>query len=518
VPCEAPARWRNPSALSFAAGLVVLIVASVHQSWRGLRPVSLWLDDLWVATLVKHASLRELAALRAPVPYGFVATLKLIRVVFGDGHLQLQAAPLLAHLLAICGIGIVTVQLTRNFGFGLLASCLVAMQEELSVQAVRVKQYTLDALISVCLLGLAVHCLRRPSAERLTALGAASLLALPFSFPSAFIGPVLLTSCAVFRAFEQRDQRDQAVRTLAIMTLFDLACAALLFVMVHQKTTPSLRHFWAANYPPTHDLRALASFFSRGPGYAFFTGAFGPAPWLAWLQPLGVFWLLRTRWTRALGVFVLVLLAAILLSSVLHFYPIGAPRLDSFVRPVHVLVAVAALQLVPLNERYSLAPAGLVVLFAAYQLTIHPVTYPFAGEQPLSKLVRRWIASSETGVLLFPWANWAFAYYTDEPVHLVAVDDSTNGFFAIPDRPNAWVLPETYHGALFSSYARNTRAFDALLAPLLTTRPESLVFYGSYGSPQVYRTMLRHLGRRHYRIVEPHTRAGAIAVRLERAE
>ena len=502
------------------SGLGLLLWAASMQVAPALDPVSLWLDDLWVATLVKHASLSQLVWLHAPTPYGFVALLKLIRGVFGDGHLQLQAAPVCARLAAIAGLGVVTYELTRHAGLGLLAAVGMALQYEIAEQAVRIKPYAMDACISVALLGLGVYCLRRPSSVRLLAFGAFWLLALPCSFPSAFVGPPLFSLCALFHALDTRHaQPRRALRALTIAAVVDALGAALLFWMVQQKTTPALQEFWPQYYPATDRLRHFKAFFVSGPGRDFLSAAFEPARYLALLMPVGLVLLLRTRWTRPLACFAILLLVAVVASASLRLYPLGSPRLDSFVRPIEICLAVVALRPLTRGRPFRLAAhalCGVLLLWAANRVRHQVVAYVPAGEKPLAAMVQRWLEDADTGLLLFPWANWAFAYYTNVPVQLVPVQDSTNGYFALPQRPNSLVLRERWNGVFFSDYAHDKRAFNEQIAPLMAAGLRRIAFYGSYGDPADYRAMLRHLRKQHYEIVKQKARHKAIAVLLER--
>lgn len=510
-------RWHG---VACAIGLAALVYVSARQGFAALDPVSLWLDDLWVATLVKHGSLVEVWQLKAPAPYGFIVIEKLVRAVFGAGQLQLQAAPYLARLVSIAALGWLATALTRSAGLGLIAAAGLAFQSELALQSLRVKQYSLDVLLCVMLLGFAILALRRPSLARLAWFGFASAVALPCSFPSAFIGPALFSLCALAYAYDQRLVAPAvAMRALGLLLLCDALCAAVLLLIVHQKATPALRDYWVEYYPQRVSWRALRKFYRAGPGREFLTGAFEPLPWLAWLVPIGVIQLLRQRWTRPLGVFVALLHGAVLLSGSLKLYPIGVPRLDAYVRPLQLLAAAAALQPRAAWTRLRsliAAPALIVALLVGWQLTTRPVEYVPAGEKPLAAHVERWLSDPTTGLLLFPWANWAFAYYTDWPVKLVAVSDSTNGFFAIPERPQSVVLRETWQGTHFADYARAAAAFDLQLAPILQHPPAKLVFYGSFGSDDDYRVMLSQLKRSHYFVVDRHARERALAVLLER--
>src|SRR5262249_6884772 len=143
-----PARYRRVPAPVLgvcALGLGALLWVSARQGFAALDPVSLWLGDLWVAGLVERCSFVEATRLRAAAPLGFVALEKLMRALFGDGHLQLQAAPYLARLLGIAGMAWLALELTNSAALALLAAAGFALQDELAVQALRVKHYTLDA-------------------------------------------------------------------------------------------------------------------------------------------------------------------------------------------------------------------------------------------------------------------------------------------------------------------------------------------------------------------------------------
>lgn len=500
--------------------LTILVYVSARQGFAALDPVSLWLDDLWVATLVKHASLVELWRLKAPAPYGFIVIEKLVRAVFGDGQLQLQAVPYLARLGSIAALGGVSFQLTRSAGIGLLAATGLAFEGELAIQSLRVKQYSLDVLLSTTLLGFAVAALRRPSLARLGLFGLVSALALLCSFPSAFIGPALFSLCALAYAYDRRFVAPAAAeRALGLLLLCGALCAALLLAIVQQKATLALQDFWVDYYPKRASWRALREFYRAGPGRDLLTGAFAPLPWLAWFVPIGVIRMLHQRWTRALGAFVVLLHGAVLLSGILKMYPLGVPRLDAYIRPVQLLTAAAALQppaAWPKLRSLFAVPALIVALLATSRLTTRAVEYVPAGEKPLAAYVERWLSDPTTGLVLFPWANWAFAYYTDTPVKLVPVSDCTNGFFAIPERPLSVVLRETWRGAFFVDYARDAAAFDEQLATLLQNPPPKLVFYGSFGDPEDYESMLGQLKRLHYFAVDKHARDWALAVLLKR--
>jgi apolipoprotein N-acyltransferase len=97
-------------------------------------------------------------------------------------------------------------------------------------------------LLCVVLLGFGVTALRRPSLGRLVWFGVASVVALPCSFPSAFIGPALFSLCALAYAYDQRLVAPPvAVRALGLLLIIDALCVALLLLIVHQKATPAYR-------------------------------------------------------------------------------------------------------------------------------------------------------------------------------------------------------------------------------------------------------------------------------------
>ncbi len=135
-------------------GLVTL--GALLQRLPGLQPVSLWLDDQWVAVLATAAPISFVLTGDYPCPPGFVLLLKAVVLFAGAGELQLQMFPFLASLAAIPLLAWATTRATGNPALGIIAAVLIAGNVTLAVYGLRVKPYTVDALATATLLALAV--------------------------------------------------------------------------------------------------------------------------------------------------------------------------------------------------------------------------------------------------------------------------------------------------------------------------------------------------------------------------
>ena len=133
-----------------AISLYVLVAYVMRQS--GLNPNSLWLDDQWVATLIKTQTWLELFTVHVPIPIGFALILKFFHSIISDPEFSLQIFPFFCGLVQIPLIAILGKQLTGRYSIGLIMAFLLVFSPEISTYSLRVKTYTLDSLIIICLI------------------------------------------------------------------------------------------------------------------------------------------------------------------------------------------------------------------------------------------------------------------------------------------------------------------------------------------------------------------------------
>jgi hypothetical protein len=81
--------------------LAFCVVVALVRRASGWDPLSLWLDDEWMATIIRHASLSQIAQLNIPAPLGFTVLEKLVATSSADLEWPLQVVPFVAGLLSI---------------------------------------------------------------------------------------------------------------------------------------------------------------------------------------------------------------------------------------------------------------------------------------------------------------------------------------------------------------------------------------------------------------------------------
>jgi hypothetical protein len=248
APTDAEARARRRrQAIWFAVGLGALLRLAQYAVNR-----SLWLDE---GLLVSNFLDRSWAGLLEPLhrgqtaPLGFLLLEKLAVAALGRSELALRLVPLLGGLATLALLPRVFRRCVSRPAVP-VAVAIVALAPFLVYYSSEVKQYALDALASVVVLGLAASLLRRPHDRRAAAaFCVAGVLAVWLSQPVVFMlagtGGVLGV-----RALRRDDRR--SVATLAVLaTAWLVSFAGSYLVSRHEVVDPVfMRSFWADGFMP----------------------------------------------------------------------------------------------------------------------------------------------------------------------------------------------------------------------------------------------------------------------------
>jgi hypothetical protein len=440
--------WRSAV---FVPAVSALVVSSLVMMWRGVNPDSLWLDDQWVATLVKHASLSELLELRAPAPIGFILLLRVVAACFGWGHWQLQALPFLCALAQIPLIGWIAWRATGRLSLGLVAATLLSGSRTMLMFGVRVKQYTLEGLIVLILIALAMQCVQRPRTSTFALLIVAAAMAIPFSFTAAPVGLVVVNVLVLHLLLMKRDAACPP-RWAIIVGCAAHAATVLLWLWLFQARQPNslMFSYWRDHYAPVTDAAALWDF-AQTHGLRFLTGAMpNLLEWLVVGVPLAVILLCCRRgdgphgpWLpRLVGIGLLLFYSGMFVASAIELYPLGGRRTDVFSYPITILAVVAAVWAISRHARWFSRLILLVVgLYALLLYPGRPIEYPRTGGKELVEQAEM-LLQDEDWLLISPASSWAFGCYGSWPVRLVPVEESTNRFVAEVARPRTTMLRE----------------------------------------------------------------------------
>lgn len=464
-------RWRG---VGFALGATAVTAAAAFQISPGVNPDSLWLDDQWVASLVRHASPATLLSLMPPVPLGFILLLKGAVSCAGWGQWQLQALPIVFAIVQIPLIGRIAWRMTGSVSLGLVAAALLSSNRTLMTYGLRVKQYTLESLIALVLIWLAMACVRRPRAPTFALLLVAAALALPFSFTAVPVGLVIVNALTLHLCLCDRGHVEIS-RSVSIVgcAAYDTLVLAWLWLLYTHQPNALMTSFWTEYYAPFHTPPTMWQF-AHTHALRLLTGAL-PAPlgWLGAGVPLAIVLLCWRRTTRLIGVALLLFYGSMLIASSFKVYPLGGRRTDVFSYPITILAVVGAIGVLGRSMKV-LSPLALVGMIV-YMLMFFPeppIHYPQAHGQSTVATASR-LVQDRDGLIVAPLASWAVACYGPWPVEFSRSDDSTTGFIADVHRNHTVTLrASTCDGTASQDSSDYSRQID----PLLSAMP-SRVFY-----------------------------------------
>jgi Dolichyl-phosphate-mannose-protein mannosyltransferase len=444
-------------------GLVVVALAVLAiEIRRGpLGPASLWLDDAWPA-LVTRVPWSQLLIVGLTSP-GFSAILKLWThlVGFSDSHAQLPA--FVFGVLGPVAVYLTCRRMTRRQLPALVAATILLVSRDHVIYSSRVKQYTLEALLSAVIIMLAVLVLEHP--ERvlrwtlLIATAAVATAASSLVVPT--VSGALLAGAYVAR--KQPGARRVASRAIGAYGLFAVVWWA---VALRPRINPALRSYWSAFY-----IRRNLHF-PRDVGVSLWRVAHGLswAPTLVTLIALVAAAIVVVRVRTDLAILLLTPVGVAVALATLHVAPLGAGRTDLNLYPALVLLVGVALAEVRITH-WQRAAVALVVLVAVATTTRTAPAYPSENMRGAAAYLE--VGARPTDEVLVYWGGrLPFALYARAWGMTVHRSSRTlEGFEVHIERPNLFFLPD--HNTEKGRYA-------AVLARL-TKNQDRVWFIGSHG-------------------------------------
>jgi hypothetical protein len=339
---------------------------------RYMADFPLWCDELRLAANLIDLDFSKLGRplSHAQVcPVGFLAVETTIVRLLGFSTWSLRLFPLSCALASVFVFRHVAGRILSGLPL-LIAVASFCVSWFPIGYAAEVKPYASDLFLSLSLVGLGVEWLRRPEQSGwLWALAAASVVAVPLSFPSAFVigGVVLAVAPSVWRT-----------RTVsawaAFLTLVTVPAAAFVALLPLAKLTPEVQSFmdlyWEKAFPPiANPVRLLGwvleahtgILFAYPIGYAWGGSALTTVCFAAGARAL---WLRGQRQLVALG---LVPLGLCFCAAILRRYPYAyQPRTMQFFVPAVCLFS--GFGLVTLLRRVTAPGARRGLLNATFVL------------------------------------------------------------------------------------------------------------------------------------------------------
>ncbi len=429
-----------------AATTLVLAVPAFGTS-------TLWRDDAWTALTIKTDSVSEflLVAVNAP---GFSALLKGWLAVVGFDEWKAQLLPL---TFAVATPPLLYIVLVRRGLVRVAAASggfLLAVSPEFLTHATRVKQYTLDAFVVVCLLGLSWWLLDDvTSARRWRLLALGGGIALVLSSPSVVYLAVGLGTGLLALLREDRLRLRVALAPIAAAGVF----VALWYLFVLRPAVASaLTLFWQGWFIPLDEglKQALIGGIVAADRFLEGTISLENVEVLALLFAAAYLVALARR--PFVGLLLLGPLAIAFVLAMLELAPIGTGRTDSYLYPAPLAAVALAVDALARRARLATAVAALAGAVALLILAPTP-TYRLDDVSPLVAEVEA-RASPQDAIVTYPLAGYQYALYTSQTVDFRRTDATATGFRVGVRRKSGFVLTE--------AWPRDTLLFAAAIADL----------------------------------------------------
>jgi hypothetical protein len=304
----------------------------------------------------------------------------------------------------------------------------MAVAPEHLVYSTRVKQYTLEALVGLVLLGLAWAVVERRSSARWLAIGAMGATVLSGS-AGTFAGAVLGAAFVVAVLSDRRRLRELVAPAAAFGAFAVLWWA--LYLRTH--VPEGLRAFWQDEFRRVDEgprvlLLDVRDSLSRT------ADRFLPvAP--AWL------WLLLAvvalaAWIPRLAVVVLAPVGVAVVLAALHQAPIGVGRTEIYLLPAAAVAVGGAVHGLTLQRAVWVRGASTVVPFGVCVALLvgglaqgrRDEPYPHEDVRGFIEEAQARLGAPGDVVLVYPATRWAWAIYSDRPFRPVRSSSSPTGF------------------------------------------------------------------------------------------
>lgn len=402
------------------AGLLALLLGVVVRLAEYLSSRSLWADEARLAVNIVEKDYVRLAGRldeNQAAPCGFLFATKWLAASLGSSENVLRLIPFVAGVLVLPMVWLAGRELLGKRG-AVIALSFVAVSEPLIYFSNELKQYSVDALVSVLLVWLGVRADRGGGRMNWLLLGVVGCMALPMSHTAVFVcaGVGLALIWGAWSRSGLRGAVGPAVVVLAWAGMFFVLYMA---VIRHASDNTYLRAFWDGAFPgvdPVWYIDVAMALFADPVGL---TSA-GLAAACAVVGAVGL-WRAKRVDLAILALPVVGVLAA----AALRIYPIRLPitfayppagRLVLFIAPLLALLVAAGVE--GLRQQGDKLARSFAVL-AWVLLVGQPFSRAIARtvnppeRQELRQLLNTVAehARSDDGVLLYFQAGPAYRFY-----------------------------------------------------------------------------------------------------------
>ena len=452
--------WKTFLTWDRIAAAMLILVGAVLRLRQYLTGRSLWADEAMLALNIvgrKFVGMFQPLDYDQGAPIGFLLVEKLFNILLGKHELALRLFPLLVGLGVLILFYLLLKRVTSGAGL-LVALALFAFNPRLIYYSSEVKQYILDAAVTILLLWLAAPVFGpSPRKKDFAWLALAGCLSLWFSHPALFV--LAGMGFALFVITLQRRDYSSLWLVLGTGILWLVTIAGLYFLILKDLSQNTyMKEYWLGAFlpvPPWSDAGWFIRILNENIGIQFGIPYGDFVVFFLMLVGWVMLWFHQRSYALAVAGIALVTLVA----SGLQLYPIFE-RMILFLVPVGLLLLGKAVEAIHWRARRFSLLGGFASMFLAGYLLYGPVVTSlqsfiapkyFEHIRPAMETLRE---SWKDGDALFVsyGALPAFRFYApfygleDAPYHFGEREDYKNPQTILPrldvlkGQPRAWIL------------------------------------------------------------------------------
>ena len=497
-------RFKNERSIEIF-GLISLVIFSFILRFSAINPIALWYDDLWVGLISKIHSFNDFLLVKAVSPPLF-SLLQFVAIrIISDKEVAAQIFPLLFGLIQIPLFYFLVKKITGSKLTAFLGAMILAVSaHELLLYSTRAKHYSFDSLATILLLFFYIKFFsRKINLKYLLLFLMFALVLFLGSFTSIIISGIL-AHILFFRVVSYFWKSDKSrmilnrIKKLSSILCFDVLTILIYFKLIRVNVDVDIYEYWHNYFINIHqpfwailmDITGKFGFFTMlpfGSAWNFFAGGIGENIFLIlilWLLFFGMVYLYKNKLFEFLFFTAAFYLTAIVLAS-FKLYPMSGGRVDIYSYPITILLVVCGIwQIIGFLKFNNFFKAWffvyLYLIFFIFSLPYFvEIQYPYKSDiKNYVDIIEKNITEKDA-VLLTPYSDYAFAYYTKWPITFQKYPTAT-GFIPVIGAHNTFTLPPV------GVFSVNTKSIKNRMGYFLSTAGnfEKIYFFNSHCFPE----------------------------------
>lgn len=436
-------------------GVLFFVFFSILIRFPALNPISLWLDDLWVALIAKVNNFDDFMLVNGPAPILFTVLQFLSSKIINDKELSMQLIPFVFGTLNIPLFYKLVLKISKNKSLSFLAAAILSINSLMLNYSIRAKQYTLEMFFVILLLISFTEIINSEiNIKNWLKSFFVSILGLGFSFSSIIISGFFLNFLAFYDNFKSKWKN---IREIVLAIVFDIVLVLYYYLFLKARASKTMIAYWSNDFINVNqdffgilkDIidKLCVVILNAFPGFTIgFTQRYIIKSEYYFLLLIVIFlfffgikYLIQKKYSVLLY-FILFFYPFLILLSLVKIYPLGGVRTDLFSYPITILLTILGIDKVFNLSKKSINWMGFVFIFILV-LIFSPKNIIYSDQANVSLCIDYLKDKVKNNkVLILPHSTFALSYYSNNPVIFMKTTSFGTGYFPVSENINIFTL------------------------------------------------------------------------------